>query len=279
MSMQNIIELKTLHIIEGKRVYCDVLTEYGMVTIPFEALKNKAGINEVINCTYENKQVILPKDIKIITHEYGIKLYHVSFDKLNAPNKIYNPRIPSSAAGLENKSIPRICLSDSIAGAITSIPDGTSMLSDDYIEDSTGCSNILYVGNITIGNRDTRLVDHTKIYNSNLVFDALSTHEYWWTSNCLLLTFRRYIVENMTETFHYIVSDDKKEVIAREFDETAQEIANKIRSLSGEQLYEYINMELTNNKHTMNKIGGIMFNLGIDDISVVDKLTGHYIKW
>lgn len=60
----------------------------------------------------------------------GITLYHVSFNLDEPLHKEFIPKIPSNTVNGENKSISRICFSDSICGCIRAI-NGYSRTEED----------------------------------------------------------------------------------------------------------------------------------------------------
>lgn len=105
-------------------------------------------------------------------------LYHVSFEKRNSNNFV--PRIPFSCCSQfeENNIIKRICLSSSIEGCLTAIPEvGLGYLND---LKSRGVRFLFYVYSI-----DESLIDQSNIITPNelldkkLVFDATYSNEHW----------------------------------------------------------------------------------------------------
>lgn len=101
-----------------------------------------------------------------ICNNSNIKLYHLSEENYN--NKIFKPRIPSSAAENENKTIARVCFSSSMSGAYRAI---------EFYEKG-GWSYPLYVHmpeniNSAIQNKNV-IIPH-----EDLVFDVHYTNEYW----------------------------------------------------------------------------------------------------
>lgn len=99
-------------------------------------------------------------------------LYHVDVNVNSTKRKKFVPRIPISAGKGENKTIPRICLSDSIDKCIQAIP-GLSELTDGNIHKIR-----VYKYRVNRGNCD-RIISPRTLYNRKLVPDALENNEYW----------------------------------------------------------------------------------------------------
>lgn len=95
-------------------------------------------------------------------------LYHATYDVESACRKLFVPRVPASAADIEDKNIPRICLADSIehcVQAIQSLPAN---------------GDIIQVYKFNIDENDENLIKPQELYDKGLVYDALENNEYWY---------------------------------------------------------------------------------------------------
>lgn len=109
-----------------------------------------------------------------------MKFYHLTLD-LDSPNdKVFVPRIPNESivAFGEDLTIPRICVSSTIEGCLSSAPWGGSSLED--IMFSNGNSQLIKVyefesTDIAPGN----LISPKELYQSDKVRDAEITNEHW----------------------------------------------------------------------------------------------------
>lgn len=100
-----------------------------------------------------------------------MKLYNVTFD-LDDTRKILVPTIPKSAASNENKTIPRVCLTDSIEHCIQAIAP--------YNRDIRVGAKII-VREIDIDHLDQdKLITPYDLYKQEWVPDALENEEYWY---------------------------------------------------------------------------------------------------
>lgn len=104
-------------------------------------------------------------------------LYHISVDLRHNGN--FEPRIPPKATEKEDVTIPRICVSTSIEGCLSAMPDGGASL---------GVFNRNFHGIYKLFRIDTYaldLVDHTissqELVEKGYVVDAVITEEYWIT--------------------------------------------------------------------------------------------------
>lgn len=101
-----------------------------------------------------------------------LRLYHISEENQN--NKVFKPRIPSSAldSGFEDNITKRICFASSISGAYKAI---------DY-----GMYNTTYYVHVPINLNS--IVRKEKLYkpDEKEVIDCKTTGEYWVLSNVKL---------------------------------------------------------------------------------------------
>lgn len=102
-----------------------------------------------------------------------IKLYHISFDTAEPLEKEFTPKIPVNTIAGEDETIPRICLCDSIEGCINAAEDRLWKFEDEDI-----ATIIVWEKEFTLPN--DRLIGWQKLYEDNLVPDAIFTHEYWF---------------------------------------------------------------------------------------------------
>lgn len=180
---------KTLYYIaKNKERYIRLLTE------ELRKLIDTIGVENAVIETRNGDRGILVTEAKIVQSSGIIELYHISLDDREVTKFI--PRIPSNGAGSENKSIPRVCLSDSVAGAISAIPDGMDMIGEDPIN--------LYKVRLAIN--DPMLIGYEDLYNKGLVPDALITHEYWYTAE-LKTKATPIVVNSFEDDFKYIADE------------------------------------------------------------------------
>lgn len=102
-----------------------------------------------------------------------MKLYNVTF-KLDDLRRVLMPCIPETAGSNENKTIPRVCLSDKVHKCMQAI-------SVDRRDIQVGTRFILReveVDNIG-GIGRTKILDPVTLYYSGYVPDALENSEYW----------------------------------------------------------------------------------------------------
>ena len=100
-----------------------------------------------------------------------MKLYNVSFD-VNNTDRVLKPRIPESAADVENKTIERVCLADSVAHCIQAI-------ASDNREIKVGTKIIVRA--VESSHLSSKwLVSPETLFSRGLVYDALENNEYWY---------------------------------------------------------------------------------------------------
>lgn len=109
-------------------------------------------------------------------------LYNVSFN-MNNLSHVMVPMIPESAAEDENKTIPRICFTDSVEHCMQAIAVGNRDIS---------VGNKFILRTIEVSNRNPKIVTPTKLFNSKYVPDALENKEYWClkTTKCRLYIYQ-----------------------------------------------------------------------------------------
>lgn len=107
-----------------------------------------------------------------------MKLYHVTKD-LNHDGH-FTPRIPQCRYHLEDETIPRICFSASIEGALSAlpVPKGGSF---GYLNEVGGC--VWKVFEVETDTLDPQVIQTPQqLYESGLVLDTWMTEEYWITT-------------------------------------------------------------------------------------------------
>lgn len=123
-----------------------------------------------------------------------MKFYHVSVDIFNNI-EVFKPRIPSSAMKLEDKSIKRICVSDSIENCLNGIQYATLLKNtlfdsiDDCYEYMDDCNRLVKVYEFEYNGG---LIKFPYEINK-LVPDSIETQEHW-------------ILENIVPRNNYIIN-------------------------------------------------------------------------
>ena len=105
-------------------------------------------------------------------------LYHLSFDLEPPLLRTFTPRVPKLTLPDEDRSVKRICFSDSILGCMNSVSEVN--IEDKYEEDGFLLA-VLYC----IDPRDlpsSSLITPEELYERDLVSDAPVTREYWCTA-------------------------------------------------------------------------------------------------
>lgn len=106
--------------------------------------------------------------------------YHLTLDLNSKKDKVFIPRIPNEEITVpgEDLSTPRICVSSTIEGCLSSAPWGGRSL--DEIIFSNGCSQLIKVYEFNIEDiAPKNLVSPKDLYQSDRVRDAEITNEYW----------------------------------------------------------------------------------------------------
>lgn len=102
----------------------------------------------------------------------GKVFYHITTDLDH--NGLFEPRIPKYMFEFENKTVPRICVSDSIQGCLSAFPD----------KDALGESQPRYIKVFEINTEELNLlpediINPELLYKSGYLDDALITNEHW----------------------------------------------------------------------------------------------------
>lgn len=148
-----------------------------------------------------DSKVIKSTNVQAIQAEDVVEFCHVSIEPIEK-TYTFKPRIPTNGAGAEDKTYPRICLSDSLQGAISAIPDGMDMIGSDPIT----------VFRIPIAVNDPRLIDFEELYDKGLVPDAMITHECWYTTQFMAEPIQ-IIITGFEDDFKYLVDEaDRKRI-------------------------------------------------------------------
>ena len=108
-----------------------------------------------------------------------MKLYHISGYIDNLKEKKFIPRIPKCKMDFENKSIKRICFSDSILGCLKSLPEyGNGVGSKSNMKLKLGIP--IFFDVYTIDSEDVNKIYSPEfLFKNNYVKDSLKTKEYW----------------------------------------------------------------------------------------------------
>lgn len=106
------------------------------------------------------------------------KYYHISTDLTQ--NGEFTPRIPSVRADNEDTTLPRICVSRTIEGAVSAIPNGGTRLYE-LISKNNGFLKLFIFDSETLDLNDDNMIDSDTLYEKGLVHDAIITDEYWIT--------------------------------------------------------------------------------------------------
>lgn len=99
-----------------------------------------------------------------------MKFYNITFD-LNNRDKVLKPYIPYSASDKENRTIKRVCITDSVEHCMQAIATGNR-------EVYKGSPFVLRVVEIVKSNN--QLVYPDKLVSCGYVPDALENKEYWY---------------------------------------------------------------------------------------------------
>lgn len=99
---------------------------------------------------------------------------HITSD-LEKDNYFY-PRIPNVIREDENCSIDRICVAETLEGALTAIPGGAGRL-DDYLKESSFYFKVFLIDIEKLG--ITKMINAEELYKEDYVRDAEITGEHW----------------------------------------------------------------------------------------------------
>ncbi len=100
-----------------------------------------------------------------------IELWHVTFVEKGV-QAVLRPKIPENSAPGENVTVDRISLAPSITECVRGIGNEVDFKTD---------FRKIYAYKIIVGENDNNLYNCEYLYNNDLVYDALLTHEYWYT--------------------------------------------------------------------------------------------------
>ncbi len=105
-----------------------------------------------------------------------MKLYHISKCKIN--NKIFSPQIPKYHNELENSTVHRICVSDSIEGCVSSINRWIGKFRNNIIEFDSFTEAWVYEFD-TSDIKPENILTPKFIKDNYFIFDAPFTNEHW----------------------------------------------------------------------------------------------------
>lgn len=172
--------------------------------------------------------------------------YHVSLD-IEENISLFKPIIPDITYQLENKSISRICLSDSIAGCLTAVPWGGRKL------ENTSCffheltdGEILLIFKVYEFESEKissqNIISTNELLEKGYVLDACASNEIWVVNQNLVPTtsynvlLKRYNENNADIYSHefYLLSDEEHALI--DFDDYMIGCATVIEDIEYEQV-------------------------------------------
>lgn len=121
--------------------------------------------------------------------------YHLTLDLNSADDKVFTPRIPNEKIVTigEDLSTPRICVSSTIEGCLSSAPWGGSSLEDIILLND--CSQLIKVYEFNSDDiAPENLISPKELYQSDKVRDAEITNEHW-VINQNLRSCRSYLIQ------------------------------------------------------------------------------------
>jgi len=104
------------------------------------------------------------------------KYYHISPNLLHRGH--FTPDIPQTRRALEDNLTPRVCVSKSIEGALTSIPNGGSLLYE-LLSTTNGFLKLYVIDTEELEIADEDIIDSEILFEHGLVEDANHTDEVW----------------------------------------------------------------------------------------------------
>lgn len=107
-----------------------------------------------------------------------MKLYHVS-KRLDDVEQ-FAPRIPENRIEREDDTVKRICVSKSVGGCLSAVPDGGSEL-EQYLFDTGGFVQVFVFDTHTLGLSEEEVIPPDVLYQKGWVEDAVATGEHWIT--------------------------------------------------------------------------------------------------
>lgn len=117
-----------------------------------------------------------------------MKLYNVTFH-LKDNRTVLNPAIPETAGDTENKTIKRICLTDSIVHCVQALA---------HCNRNVAVGVTFLVREVQINKKDKALITPNELKKRGYVPDALENNEYWYTKP---LEFNTYLCK--IDSFDY----------------------------------------------------------------------------
>lgn len=148
-------------------------TDIKMDAYELARLVNKGIVSNAKIEIRNNIEGLYVYDTNVIESDNIIELYHISIDKPS--EKVYKPRVPSSASIDEDRVTPRICLSTSIEGCLTAFNMEVHDLERAIL------NKPIYLLKTIISENDSRLLKPEYLYDANLVLDTPVTDEHWYT--------------------------------------------------------------------------------------------------
>lgn len=163
-----------------------------------------------------------------------VKLYHISYDISEPLDKEFIPKIPHNTVSGEDESIPRICFSDSIEGCINAAED----LLVNYERENIA-TIIVWEKEFLLPN--DKLIEWQKLYEDNLVPDAIVTHEYWFLDKLRMkgtlyeILNTNYAIANKKEI--YLIKPKYRSKVLRVFEDYGVDL----RGIEKYDLYTLVN--------------------------------------
>lgn len=99
-----------------------------------------------------------------------MKLYNITYN-LDDTTNILIPKVPHSAGETEDKTIPRVCLADSLEHCLQALGSHYRDLSDGVC---------ILIREVEVDENDIYLVNPLTLKKDNKVPDALENNEYWY---------------------------------------------------------------------------------------------------
>lgn len=106
----------------------------------------------------------------------GKVFYHITTDLDH--KGLFEPRIPKYMFEFENKTVPRICVSDSIQGCLSAFPD-----KDALGEDQPRYIKVFEINVEELNLTPEDIISPEFLYKSGYLDDALITNEHWITKS------------------------------------------------------------------------------------------------
>lgn len=169
-------------------------------TDDLDALINKGMVS---NARKEGNEIRVYGALVLETDNL-IPLYHVSMTE--PLEKIYLPRVPSSASVEEDQVTERFCLSTSIEGCLTALNMQTKDLAEAIL------NKPIYLLKTFTAENDPRLLTPEFLYDRGLVLDTPVTGEHWYTGAIVPKVEKIQVIDFMDDFKNVASEKDRKAV-------------------------------------------------------------------